>query len=704
MKLLPLAIGVLACLASTVSPAATFILLNGDDPGVGFNDPTPVAPVGMNIATTRGAQRLAVLQAAMDYWGVRIASNVPIHVAADHLDGECTPDVAFLANGMPVDAFSDYFDAESPEPAHIPVALYNARDGQDATPGNAALADYDVRLAINPLIDTGCAGFDGWWYDTDPDAHPPGNRLSFLLLLRQELARGLGQFVFGDPATGARWFDADTSDRLDSFLLDTSYPAPGIDWVQMTTTERAASARNYPALVWGGAAVTQAAAGWLDPMPVLQLHGPAAALFETRRGAQLGSRPPKIGTLGGRVVAVVDGTAPAGDGCQPPVNAADLAGNIALVDRGECTFAVKAAAAQATGAIAVLVADNVAGGRLPAMGGTDPALVIPALGISQAAGALLRSPLAPRVTFGHDLRRGAETTNGNVRMAAEAEPPSARLITQFVRTATPAAMGAARFGLTRNHDSLSFAALRDLGWQAEWSAPNAAPYIDLPSPFAAVANRASTLTELWFGDIDAGTLPLTLVFEVGAGVIELQPDAALQTLGSGTDSARVTGSRLALQTYVEHGGVRFRSPPGTGADVALVVTIDDHGNSGVGGEVDVPRTASATATISMVANTAPSAVGQTLSAAPGTARMIDLAGTDPDGDGLAFAPVTQPLHGTLSGQLGHYEYTPDAGFVGSDHFDFIALDGVLASAPARISIVVIAGGGADRLFSDGFEG
>ena len=43
-------------------------IVNGNDPGVGFNDPTPVAPVGGNPMTTRGAQRLFAFQHAAELW------------------------------------------------------------------------------------------------------------------------------------------------------------------------------------------------------------------------------------------------------------------------------------------------------------------------------------------------------------------------------------------------------------------------------------------------------------------------------------------------------------------------------------------------------------------------------------------------------------------------------------------------------------
>jgi hypothetical protein len=102
-----------------------------------------------------------------------------------------------------------------------------------------------------------------------------------------------------------------------------------------------------------------------------------------------------LGGITGDVVLIEDDTVPTSDGCETIVNGAALAGKIALIDRGLCTFVIKAAAAQANGAIAVIVANN-AGGPL-APGGSDPAITIPVVGISQADGQLLKDNLASGV-------------------------------------------------------------------------------------------------------------------------------------------------------------------------------------------------------------------------------------------------------------------------------------------------------------------
>ena len=90
-------------------------------------------------------------------------------------------------------------------------------------------------------------------------------------------------------------------------------------------------------------------------------------------------------------------------------------------------------------------------------------------------------------------------------------------------------------------------------------------------------------------------------------------------------------------------------------------------------------------------NRAPFAEAQTISTPEDTARVIALSGSDPDGDALAFALLTQPGHGALQPRPGFpssYTYTPAAEYSGPDSFTFKVSDGTLDSAAATISLTV----------------
>ena len=69
LGLVPLVLLLLLALAPAVAGAATITIVNNNAAGVGFNDPTPVAPVGGNPGVTLGAQRLYIFQYAASIWG-----------------------------------------------------------------------------------------------------------------------------------------------------------------------------------------------------------------------------------------------------------------------------------------------------------------------------------------------------------------------------------------------------------------------------------------------------------------------------------------------------------------------------------------------------------------------------------------------------------------------------------------------------------
>ncbi|MFY0522245.1 myxosortase-dependent M36 family metallopeptidase [Archangium gephyra] len=113
-----------------------------------------------------------------------------------------------------------------------------------------------------------------------------------------------------------------------------------------------------------------------------------AGLTVTASAAQFGSQEYNLTS---NVVLARHGTAT--DGCSTDAfsNAADLAGNIALMDRGTCAFTDKAKNAQNAGAIGVILANNAPGGITPI--GEDASITIPVVAVLQANGAALKKAL-----------------------------------------------------------------------------------------------------------------------------------------------------------------------------------------------------------------------------------------------------------------------------------------------------------------------
>ncbi|APR85793.1 Chitinase [Minicystis rosea] len=103
---------------------------------------------------------------------------------------------------------------------------------------------------------------------------------------------------------------------------------------------------------------------------------------------------PQSFDLSGQVVLVNDGMAPVTDACQAITG--NLAGKIALIDRGTCTFKSKAQRAQAAGAIGMILINNNAGEAPPYMPnaqGNGP-INIPSMSITLEDGNAIKAALA----------------------------------------------------------------------------------------------------------------------------------------------------------------------------------------------------------------------------------------------------------------------------------------------------------------------
>lgn len=238
------------CLALVVSPgfltapltAATLTIVNNDGPGEGFNDPTAVAPVAGNTATTRGAQRLNAFQAAADAWGAILSSDVTIVVDAtmDPLT-PCNPGFGVLGSAGPQFVFRD-FAAAPLAGTWYHVALANSLAGADLDPGSG-----DIEAAFNSDVDTNpncLTGLD-WWYGIGAPA--PAGTIDFISTVLHEIAHGLGFSSFVNVSTGAKLLGFD-----DTYMVNLRDLTTGLDWPDMSNAQRMASAINTANLVWTG--------------------------------------------------------------------------------------------------------------------------------------------------------------------------------------------------------------------------------------------------------------------------------------------------------------------------------------------------------------------------------------------------------------------------------------------------------------------
>lgn len=392
-----LAAGVLV-FALASAQAATITIVNNNAAGVGFNDPTPRAPVGGNPGVTLGAQRLFVFQHAASIWGSILPSNVQILVRAQFAAQTCNATSAVLGSAGPITIHRDFVNAPFAATWYH-QSLANRLAESDLSPTNP-----DITSTFNLNIDSGCFG-PGllWYYGIDGNE---GVNIELLPVVLHELGHGLGFSTTTSGTTGN--FNSGFPSVYDRYLLDNTL---GLHWNEMSAAQRVASAIALDHLVWDGPAAVSAAAGYLGARPILTVNSPGS--IAGVKTAQLASFGAQAFSLTGNVVLVDDGTPDNADACEPIVNGGALAGNIALINRGTCTFVAKCAAAQAAGAIGVLIANNVSPGPAP-MGGTDPSITIPCMGLTLADGTaiqneLLNGPVNVTMGFSNTLKAGADT-------------------------------------------------------------------------------------------------------------------------------------------------------------------------------------------------------------------------------------------------------------------------------------------------------
>jgi hypothetical protein len=529
--------------------AATIVIVNNDGAGEGFNDPTPAAPVGGNPGTTVGQQRLNVFQEAANIWGGLLPSSVTIYVTAQFNPQTCTTTSAVLGSAGPIGVFRDFAGAEVAGTWYH-VALANKLAGTDLSPGNDINATFNSNLNGNP----GCLGGTGWYYGFDGNE---GANIELLPVVLHELGHGLGFSTLvgsnGAEASG-------TPDIFERFIRDITQ---GPTWDNLTQSQRATSAVNTGNVVWAGGFVTAHAPLHLGGTAKMSVNSGGALPATISLG--LASFGPAVTEAGvtGDVVLVDDGVGTSSDGCEAIINGAQLNGNIALIDRGICTFASKALAAQNAGATAVVIANNVAG-PAPALGGTDPGIVIPVVSISQTDGSALKAELGSgvNVTLALDPAdlAGADA-NGRVQLYAPNPYAGGSSISHFDVDAYPNLLmePAINDNLSSGVD-LTLALFTDLGWLDELPTgtgprvPGLALQSNYPNPFNPATTIRYELSPAQREDLAICDVHGRLVRQMDsgrktAGVHETRCDGRDnrgRPLASGVNYVRLTGPQQAL--------------------------------------------------------------------------------------------------------------------------------------------------------------
>jgi hypothetical protein len=198
-----------------------------------------------------------------------------------------------------------------------------------------------------------------------------------------------------------------------------------------------------------------------------------------------------------------DGVAPATDGCTAfPMNF--FAGHVALIDRGTCAFTVKAKNAQDAGALAAIMANNVAGAP-PGLAGDDPSITIPVVSLSLTDATTIKTALGTGVivSLGVDLtiRAGADD-HGRARLYAVNPVAPGSSISHYDSIATPNLLMEPAIEPDLTHsveppNDLTLPLLRDIGWFADRDVDGVTDRRD----FCGASNTSATIV---VGTCDSG--------------------------------------------------------------------------------------------------------------------------------------------------------------------------------------------------------
>lgn len=393
-----------------------------------------------------------------------------IRIGATFVPLACSANSAVLGSAGANDIFADFPNAPRAD-TWYPSALASKLAGSD----QSAASDPHIRARFNSRLGLFPDCMPGAGFYLGVDRHH-GTQIDLVAVLLHEMAHGLGFQSFTDEETGEQYENKPSI--WDHFLIDNRKNKL---WVNMTKEERRVSAISADALSWNGPNVRAAVPQVLGPQSNLAVSGPASGkaggnyeVGDAAFGPQL-TNP----AVRGQLMPVVDQENGTGLACTAlsALNAAAVRGNIALVDRGECAFVIKAKAVQNAGAIGMIVADN-APGPVTGLGGADDSITIPAVRVSLQTGTGLKEVLAQRTrttsgvvaALGIDPERlaGADTVR-RVRLFAPAEFDPGSSVSHFTTDTKPNQLMEPSINVDLKHEltpprDMTYPLLKDIGW------------------------------------------------------------------------------------------------------------------------------------------------------------------------------------------------------------------------------------------------
>ena len=449
-----LGLSIAACLAcSGTTQAADIVLQNNDPAGVGLNDITPATPVGNNPGKTRGEQASIVYQYAVDMWGGVLESSQPVYVAASFAPLSCTSTSGTLASAGTTVVVSDGVRSYG-------SALADATFDFDVIEYLYGLSEYpDIVSNFNGALGApGCLDGMSWYFGLD--GKTPDGQVNFLNVVMHEIGHGLGVQGFINRNVNSTGFGNNAYSNIDVYTANAYDNVLNQPFSALSGNGARRAALLTPGrTVWAGTNVNRNAALLLNKRLALIGAAPAAlAGKQYEVGFAKFGQLATAGTFAGKqFVLINDGDAAVGtttDGCSTKgsattagdtivyANQADVAGKVAVIDRGTCSFEYKSRIAQDNGAVGVVIVNN-AGGVIDMALGAVPTsgLTIPSVMISQADGAELKANIASaRATVQvSDLLAGADAA-GRARLYTPSTYAPGSSFSHFDEVASPNAL------------------------------------------------------------------------------------------------------------------------------------------------------------------------------------------------------------------------------------------------------------------------
>jgi hypothetical protein len=406
-------------LAAAGTQAQVLEIKYADQDGFGFRDTRSATPVPGNPGTTLGAQRRAVLEAAVDIWASRLDAGTSLRVKVSFDDLGCGEETTLGLGGTTGIVWN--FPTAPLLDTNYPLSLGTALRGQRYTDFEEELqTTYNFRIDDGDCLNS----IEGYWYGLDPNVPPALGSVSFLELVLHEIGHGLGFASLTDRETRDFLGSPPRRDVMSTLLFGLN---ENLSWDQMTSEQRRNTSTSGNGLVWTGERANQRGAERLLPPGILGVSPPVSG--SDRFTAWIQGFPPFLPLEGRRGnLVLVDGPNPGSTSepwhrnlaCQPLSNAAAVAGNIALVRRGECTFAQKWQTVFNAGAVGMVLSDNQPAGSSNAIErdrgiALDRNLPVPIWFVSRLTGDALRSALPGlEVDLAYNLNAPARGTNAEL--------------------------------------------------------------------------------------------------------------------------------------------------------------------------------------------------------------------------------------------------------------------------------------------------